>query len=177
MDLRMRGVTLVECLVVMALTAICLGMALPAWRDALRAQRVREASQALVDGLRMARLHALQRGGFVRMCPGGPGGPGGGCEGAGRWEQGWVLLGEPSAQGGEAPVLGVAQALRGVRIDADAALARGAGFDAGGWPRRPGGALLMGRWRVCPQGGGAGRELVLSAAGRVRGAALDCLPD
>ena len=170
----MRGLSLVECLVVMALTAICLGLALPAWRDALRAQRVREASEALADGLRQARLHALQRGGFVRMCPGGEAG---GCRGDGRWEQGWVLLGEPDPRGAEPPRLGVAPALRGVRIDADPALAHGAGFDAGGWPRRVGGALLMGRWRVCPQGGGAGRELVLSAAGRVRGAALDCLPD
>jgi type IV fimbrial biogenesis protein FimT len=173
MGIRGRGVTLVECLVVMALTAICLGLALPAWRDALRAQQVRAASEALEDGLRQARLHALRRGDFVRLCPGGEAGD---CRGAGRWEQGWVLLGEPDAASGKVPLLGVGPALRGVRIDGDAALAQGAGFDAGGWPRRHGGALLMGRWRVCPQAGGAGRELVLSVAGRVRFAAVACPP-
>ena len=173
MGTRCIGVTLVECLVVMALMAICAGLALPAWRDALRAQRVRVASEALEDGLRQARLLALRRGSFVRMCPGGEAGD---CRGAGRWEQGWALLGESGAASARAPLLGVGPAWPGVRIDGDAALARGAGFDAGGWPRRPGGALLMGRWRVCPQGGGAGRELVMSAAGRVRSAAVVCPP-
>ncbi len=167
----MRGVTLVECLVVLALTAICLALALPAWRDAVQAQRVRAASLALEDGLRQARLHALQRGAYVRICPGGEAGA---CQGAGRWEQGWALLGEAPPGGGAAPLLGVGPALRGVRIEADAVLARGAGFDAAGWPRRRGGALLMGSWRVCPEAGGAGRELVLSAAGRLRAARVDC---
>ncbi len=167
----MRGVTLVECLVVMALSAICLALALPSWRDAVQAQRVRAASLALGDALRQARQHALQRGEYVRICPGGEAGD---CQGAGRWEQGWALLGQAPAGGGEAPLLGVGPALRGVRIEPDAVLAQGVGFDAGGWPRRRGGALLMGRWRVCPQAGGAGRELVLSAAGRLRGARVDC---
>ncbi len=169
----MRGVTLVECLVVMALTAICLALALPAWRDAVRAQRVRAASLALDDGLRQARLLARQRGATVRICPGGEAAD---CLGAGRWEQGWALRGEAPRGGGQAPLLGVGPALRGVRIEASEVLERGAGFDAGGWPRRRGGALLMGRWRVCPPEGGMGRELVLSAAGRLRGARIDCTP-
>ena len=166
-----RGVTLLEAMVVVAVMAVCLCVALPSLVDALRAQRVRAASSELLDALRLARLEALRLGLPVRLCPSSAGLA---CEPGARWEQGWVAL----ADEGPARVLAVGAPRPGVRIDSDPVLARGARFDAAGWPRQPGGALLMGRWRVCPAGDGparvAGRELVMSSGGRLREAVLDC---
>ncbi len=176
MGRRAPGVTLIEAMVVVAVMAVCLCVALPSLVDALRAQRVRAASSALLDALRLARLEALRLGTPVRLCPSSDGMD---CDGAARWEHGWVALtDDPRDPRAGAQILAVGPAFAGVAIDSDPVLARGARFDAGGWPRQPGGALLMGRWRVCPAGGGAprvaGRELVMSAGGRLREAALDC---
>ncbi|MDE2119981.1 MAG: GspH/FimT family pseudopilin [Betaproteobacteria bacterium] len=169
----LRGLTLLECLVALALTAVCLSLALPAWRDTLQAQRVRAASAALHDGLRLARLEARRNARELRLCPSADGWT---CQAPARWEQGWVLL-DAKASPGTGPVL-VQGPLPGVRIEASVPLAHGAAFDAGGWPRQPGGALLMGRWRICPLGGGRGpqdgRELVLAAGGRVREQPVSC---
>ena len=161
---RSRGVTLVESLLGVALAAICVALALPSWRAALQAQRVRAAAAALRDGLQLARMQSLLGAVAVRVCPGA------GCGAPARWEQGWVVQVEAAA-GGAARLLAVQAALPGVRIDSTAALRDGAAFDPGGWPRQRGGALLMGVWRICPRPAVArvgGRELVLAAGGRLR---------
>ncbi len=175
MGRRLRGFSLLECLVALALGGICLVFALPAWRDSLQAQRVRAACEVLNDALRLARLDARAHARDVRLCPSRDGRA---CDSQARWEQGWVTLAAPGSP--DEMTLAVQGALAGVRIDASAPLAHGAGFDAAGWPRQPAGALLMGRWRVCPLRASArrpdGRELVMAASGRVREQPVNCGP-
>ncbi len=162
-----RGATLVESLVGLALVAVCLTLALPASRQALQRHRVRAATQALRDALQLARMHALHGAGAAWVCPGRQA-----CAAGARWEQGWVVLAEDARGAAGRRLLLVQGAWPGLRIDADDALREGVGFTAGGWPRRAGGALLMGSWHICPLRGGAGRELVLGAGGTLRQRAL-----
>lgn len=162
--------TLVEALTALALSAVCLALAMPAWRDAVRAQRVRAACAALADALRLARLEARQAGSQALLCPSRDGSS---CDEWARWEQGWVLrVGDDHEA-----LRAVQHELDGVRIDAPKPLAHGASFDAEGWPRQPAGQLLMGRWRICASGPGRpgrGLELVMAASGRLREQPADC---
>lgn len=173
MQPRARGFNLLECLVALALGAICLACALPAWHATVQAQRVRAASAALHDALRLARLDARRHAREVRVCPSGDGRA---CQTQARWEQGWVAVVEADSRQ-EVPVL-VQARLPGVRIDASAPFLQGVRFDAGGWPRQSGGGLLMGRWRVCPLARvpsiAEGRELVMAASGRLREEPVRC---
>ena len=58
---RLRGFTLIELVVTIALLAILIGLAVPAFGEWIRNTRVRTASDALQNGLRTAQSEALRR--------------------------------------------------------------------------------------------------------------------
>jgi type IV fimbrial biogenesis protein FimT len=64
---RTSGFTLIELMIVVALTAVILGLAAPAFRDYLLMQRLRSAQAQLVTDLNYARSEAISRGSFVQM--------------------------------------------------------------------------------------------------------------
>ncbi|WP_165392819.1 GspH/FimT family pseudopilin [Corticibacter populi] len=86
-----RGVTLIECMVVLAILSILLGLAAPLFQEIIKRYRVRVAAEALSSSLYLARSEAIKRSGRVVMrktaLPGCPG-----ALVAGRWECGWQLF-------------------------------------------------------------------------------------
>ena len=64
-----RGVTLVEVLSTMAISAVVLGLAAPSLTDAMRTNRARTASQQLIGLLNDARSEAVKRNIPVLVCP------------------------------------------------------------------------------------------------------------
>ena len=56
-----RGVTLIEMLIGIAVLALLFGIALPSFREWMQNNQIRNAADALVNGLQVARGHAVAR--------------------------------------------------------------------------------------------------------------------
>lgn len=59
--LGMRGLTLLELLIVITILALLLGVALPAMQDLIERNRLKTAAQALAEDLQWARSEAIKR--------------------------------------------------------------------------------------------------------------------
>lgn len=92
-----RGFTLVELLVGLAVFAILLGLAVPSMRDMLVRQQVRSASDALTQAMRLARSEAMRSGQGVTLCRSDdPTASAPTCASGGSspfdWSTGWILF-------------------------------------------------------------------------------------
>ena len=81
---RDGGATLIELLVVLTLAAILAGVAMPAFHDMLRRQRLRTATNDLLAAIDLTRSQAIARGAKVLMAPLEPGGA--------DWQPGWAVF-------------------------------------------------------------------------------------
>jgi type IV fimbrial biogenesis protein FimT len=86
MTQRMRGFTLIEALIVLAIGAILLGAAVPAVTGALEGARASSARADLLDTLTRAISHAAMAGSEVVLCPG----DSTGCRSTADWSHGWI---------------------------------------------------------------------------------------
>ncbi len=89
---NLRGYTLVEMAVVMAVVATLTAVALPAFRSTLEAQRTRAALHAVSAQFALARTTAITRRESVSVCPSAGGG---GCTGDFDWSRGWIMYRDP----------------------------------------------------------------------------------
>jgi len=76
----MRGFTLIEALVVLAILGILVTIAAPSLRDMVIASRVRSAASDLFESMLLARSEAIKRGTSVDIIPTG-----------GDWAAGWTV--------------------------------------------------------------------------------------
>jgi type IV fimbrial biogenesis protein FimT len=74
------GVTLVELMVVIAISAILLGIATPSFVDFIKGQSVKTASADITSALAFARSEAIKRNSDVVITPAGAG-----------WQGGWAI--------------------------------------------------------------------------------------
>ena len=89
MQRELMGVTLMECLVALAIMAILSVLAVPSFRDLLARRTVLLTAEALVDDLRFARTEALKRGGQVSVCSSTNGLA---CSQSAVWVEGWIVF-------------------------------------------------------------------------------------
>ncbi|HEV7813644.1 MAG TPA: Tfp pilus assembly protein FimT/FimU [Janthinobacterium sp.] len=82
--LRMRGFTLTELMVVLAIAAILAGVALPSFRELIERQRLRTTANDLFAAIDLTRSQAITRGRRVTMMPADPGGS--------DWSKGWLVF-------------------------------------------------------------------------------------
>ncbi|MDQ2694950.1 MAG: GspH/FimT family pseudopilin [Pseudomonadota bacterium] len=86
----LRGITLVELVVVMALVAILTTLAVPALREIVARNQLASLEQELFASLTLARSEAIKRNQNVVLCPSANGTS---CAGNARWwHQGWILF-------------------------------------------------------------------------------------
>ncbi|HZV22221.1 MAG TPA: GspH/FimT family pseudopilin [Luteimonas sp.] len=83
---RIRGFTLVEAAIALALISLLVGAAVPAWSGALESAHATSAKVALVDTLTRSISHAALAGSEVVMCPGATDG----CRDTIDWSHGWI---------------------------------------------------------------------------------------
>ncbi len=99
-----HGFTLLELLVVMAVSALLLGLAAPALDGLLARQRLRATSYDLVTDLTLARSESLKRASPVTLEP---------AAGDASWQGGWTLATGAGQVIGKRPALGGAVRIEG----------------------------------------------------------------
>jgi type IV fimbrial biogenesis protein FimT len=85
---RIRGVTLVEQVMVLAIIAVLVGMASPPLAGLVRRERVRSAQMDFMQALAYARTEAVMRATRVLFCPTRDRLH---CSNESRWEGGWLV--------------------------------------------------------------------------------------
>src|SRR5437870_3761801 len=83
-----RGFTIVELMVTLAVLSILLAIAIPAFNDAILGNRLTSYANDLVGGSLQARSEAVKRNTTATLCVSSNGAS---C-GTGGWEQGWIVL-------------------------------------------------------------------------------------
>lgn len=163
----LRGLTLIELLVIVSISAILLMAGVPSFSSVISGYRLTAFSNELHAAMLLTRSEAIRRGQRVTLCASGDGLQ---CSAAVGWEVGWIIF--PDANGnarrdlGETLIHSRNTAFSGVVAPGNATLARYLSYVPGGSSRAVNGALQMGTIRIC--NGRHERALIVSASGRVR---------
>ena len=160
MPVRSPAFTLVELLIAIAIFAVLMGVAIPAYNDMTLGSKLRSQSNDLVAGAVLARSEAIKRNAFVRMCVSADGAS---CI-AGGWEQGWVVFHDADDDGvldaGETILLRHQAAPSGFKITGTVASVR---FQATGVGATQ---ATLTACRATPSVGGQERVVTISLTGR-----------
>ena len=86
-QVRMRGFTIVELVVTVAVLAILLAIAAPSFKEIMLGTKLTSQANSLMASAHLARGEAIKRNQPVRLCASSDGAS---CAGA--WEQGWIVI-------------------------------------------------------------------------------------
>ena len=165
-----RGLTLIELLVALAVLAALLAVAVPGLGAFIADGRVAGAVNGLVGSLALARTEAVRRGRKVVLCPSGDGLA---CDppGAYRWDTGWLVFadldGDRERDPAE-PVLRRGGPIQGVRLESSPGRTRIVFRPLG----TSGGSNAS--FTFCPEEAAPPRVVCLSNTGRARLSATRC---
>jgi type IV fimbrial biogenesis protein FimT len=95
MTQRMRGFTLIEAMIVLAVGGTLVGAAVPAWTGAVESARSSSVKSDLLATLTRAISHASVAGSEVVLCPGNSGG----CLSTTDWSGGWIAYADIDGDG------------------------------------------------------------------------------
>lgn len=175
------GVSLVELLVVVAITGTLLALALPSMGGLLGTQRAISASNTFLAGLHLTRSEAIKRNGRAVMCKSADAEQ---CTTSGGWEQGWLVFHDSNNNAqrdiGERVVQQQAGSSAGLRLRGNTPVASYVSYSASGTARQVSGAFQAGTITICPSRIGqdvAVRRIIIGAPGRPRlvpGTVSDC---
>ena len=165
---RMRGWTLTEALVVLAVLAVVLGLAVPGWSGARERQRVQAQAEDFWNSLMLARAQALLHQQHVTQCVASKGV----CDPAASWQSGWLVFLDPNRNGQresqERVLLERQAAPLPIRIAGNSTVNRMIGYGPDGRSESLSGAFQAGTITVCAPGQRMGWLVVINAAGRPR---------
>jgi type IV fimbrial biogenesis protein FimT len=174
----LRGFTLIEALVVMALLALLLGLAVPGVSGWRARQQLQASAENFWNGLMLARSQALLHQQHVTMCAVSSAGV---CDVSATWSSGWQVFLDGNRNGQREPaerlLLERAQVPGSVFITGNSTVAHTIGYGADGRSEQLGGGFLAGTVSVCSAGQAQGWRLVINAVGRPRlekAAVTDC---
>lgn len=163
-----QGFTLVEALVVLAITGLLAMIGTPAMAGLLARNRQASTADAVVDALQRTRAAAVMQNGRVLLCPSRDGHR---CDAGDEWQNGWLIArdadhdGQPDA--GVQVILAHAALAAGTRV----VTSRGRGRVA----FHPNGSAAGSnvRFTVCQARLRDGKDVLVSNSGRVRISAAD----
>lgn len=86
---QLRGFTLVELMITIAVMAILAALAAPSFNDALLGNKLGSYANNLVASAYTARSEAIKRNAIITLCASTDGAT---CATTGGWEQGWIVM-------------------------------------------------------------------------------------
>jgi len=168
--MRQSGATLLELMVVLAVSAVLLTIGIPSFASLITSGRLTSAANELVSSLHLTRSEAIKRNARAVMCPSATGTS---CT-DGDWHQGWIVFHDANnnarVDAGEAVIL-TRQALpSGLRATSEGSTARYISYAPGGDTKQTSGAWQAGSLTVCreSQEPGEARQIIISRTGRPR---------
>lgn len=164
-----RGFTVLELLIALTVTAVIMAVAVPSMAGMIRNSRFRAAHNEFLSSLYLLRSEAAKRNRTVKMCRTANADPPQ-CEpgSGGGWDQGWAIwadLDNDDRIGATEVLISVHQRLgRGVRLSGNGTLANRIAYRSTGAPA----GFNNGTFTLCIDGGAVKKQIIISAAGRVR---------
>lgn len=163
-----RGLTLLELLIALAVTALLTGIALPSFDSLMTRTRMAAAHNAFVSSIYLLRSEAVKRNRVVKMCR--SVGSLARCDtsDAGGWHTGWAIWVDEDDSGqidGSEAVISVHGPLGGsVRLTGNTNVADRLAFQATGATSGVG----NGTFTICSPGHARKRQVIISRQGRIR---------
>ena len=158
---RLRGMTLVESLVVVAILAILAALTAPAFSGVLKKQRVDATSYRLVAHLQTARSVAIARNVRTTIAP---------IDGT-HWELGWQVFTDANRTAqfdGDDELIATAPAVdSGLSITGGASGQSWVSFAGDGQPKLFNGGFQSGSFVICA-GADLGTQVIMNRVGRIR---------
>jgi type IV fimbrial biogenesis protein FimT len=169
--MKQSGVTLLELMVVLAVSAILLGIGIPSFATLTSSNRLASATNEMVSSLHLARSEAIKRNSRVVMCTSATGTS---CAVSGGWHQGWVVFHDANNNAqlnpGETVVLSRQALPAGFSLTGNEHVSKYISYTPGGATKLISGAFQAGTLTLCNESGapGAARKVVISSTGRPR---------
>lgn len=169
--MQQSGATLLELMVVLAISAILLGIGIPSFAALTRNSRLASATNELVSSLHLARSEAIKRNSRVVMCPSATGNS---CAGSGGWHQGWVVFHDPNnnavLDAEETVVLAREVLPAGLQATSVGSTAKYISYAPSGGTKQITGAWQGGTLTLCSESGAlnSARKVIVSSTGRPR---------
>jgi type IV fimbrial biogenesis protein FimT len=169
--MKQSGATLMELMVVLAVSAILLGVGIPSFASLAQTSRLSSVTNEMLSSLHLARSEAIKRNSRAVICPSVDGSH---CAGSGDWYQGWLVFHDANnnaaRDAGEAVVLAHGTLPQGISITGDSKVSKYISYSPTG-----GGKLISGAWQfgsliLCSESGAsqAARKIIISSTGRPR---------
>ncbi len=96
MNKKIKGFTLVEMMITVAILAVLVGLAGPYFGELIRNNRVQTQAQVIFSALISARSEAIKRNHSVTLCKSADGSS---CTTSGDWDQGWIIFADEDNDG------------------------------------------------------------------------------
>jgi type IV fimbrial biogenesis protein FimT len=169
--MKQSGATLLELMVVLAVSAILLGIGVPSFIGLANSSRLTSATNELVASLHLARSEAIKRNSRTVMCTSATGTS---CVASGGWQQGWLVFNDVNnnavLDAGEAVILARQAQPAGLLLTGNTHVSKYISYSPSGATRLVSGAFQAGTLTLCNESAvpGAARQVIVSSTGRPR---------
>jgi type IV fimbrial biogenesis protein FimT len=169
--LNHAGVSLIELLVVLTISAVLMGMAAPSFNAVLASVRLKTTTALFISHLNLARSEAIKRNSRAVLCKSSDGLQ---CTSAGGWEQGWIVFHDANDNAlvdHDEAILLQQPPLRGVvKFAGNTNVAKYVSYTPDGGANLVSGNFQAGTFIVCAQSivPTQARQILLSKAGQAR---------
>jgi len=169
--MKQTGVTLLELMVVLAVSAILLMIGIPSFAAFTSSSRLASATNELVSSLHLARSEAIKRNSRTVICTSATGTS---CVASGGWHQGWLVFHDVNnnavRDAGEGVILTRSAMPDGLRLTGNSHVSAYISYTPTGATRTISGLWQVGTLTVCNDSDAskAARLVIISSTGRPR---------